>query len=74
MCVTILQSFSIGCLSIPAIEQRTIGANPRSTVGSVTKIADILKLLFATIKKFLIYYTFKVKKFVITYYIYLNMT
>ncbi|SNT11284.1 excinuclease ABC, A subunit [Anaerovirgula multivorans] len=34
-----------------AIEQRTLGINPRSTVGSVTKIADVLKLLFATIGK-----------------------
>ncbi|WP_326907161.1 TrmO family methyltransferase domain-containing protein [Sedimentibacter sp. MB31-C6] len=32
-----------------AIEQRTLGVNPRSTVGTVTKIADILKLLFVTI-------------------------
>ncbi len=32
-----------------AIEQRSLGANPRSTVGSATKIADILKLIFATL-------------------------
>jgi len=32
-----------------AIEQRSLGANPRSTVGSVTRIADVLKLLFAAI-------------------------
>ncbi|MEW9123537.1 MAG: TrmO family methyltransferase, partial [Thermotaleaceae bacterium] len=32
-----------------AIKQRTLGANPRSTVGTVTKAADILKLLFAII-------------------------
>ncbi|ABR49964.1 ABC transporter related [Alkaliphilus metalliredigens QYMF] len=34
-----------------AIEQRNLGVNPRSTVGSVTKIADVFKLLFATIGK-----------------------
>ena len=32
-----------------AIEQRALGANPRSTVGSVTKIGDILKLLYSMI-------------------------
>ncbi len=32
-----------------AIEQRTLGTNPRSTVGTVTKIADILKLIFSII-------------------------
>jgi excinuclease ABC A subunit len=32
-----------------AIEQGSLGANPRSTVGSITKIADVLKLLFTTI-------------------------
>ncbi|MDF1616556.1 TrmO family methyltransferase domain-containing protein [Petrocella sp. FN5] len=32
-----------------AIEQRILGANPRSTVGTVTKIADILKLIFSII-------------------------
>jgi len=32
-----------------AIEQRALGANPRSTVGSVTKIGDILKLVFSII-------------------------
>lgn len=30
-----------------AIEQRTAGANPRSTVGTVTEIYDYLRLLFA---------------------------
>lgn len=32
-----------------AIEQRNLGMNPRSTVGSVTKTGDFLRLLFATI-------------------------
>ncbi|MBF4692105.1 TrmO family methyltransferase domain-containing protein [Fusibacter ferrireducens] len=32
-----------------AIKQQTLGANPRSTVGTVTRTADILKLIFATI-------------------------
>jgi len=30
-----------------AIEQRTISANPRSTVGTVTEVYDYLRLLFA---------------------------
>lgn len=32
-----------------AINQRALGANPRSSVGSVTKIGDILKLIFSII-------------------------
>ncbi|NBI05259.1 TrmO family methyltransferase domain-containing protein [Senegalia massiliensis] len=32
-----------------AIKQKALGVNPRSTVGSVTKITDILRLVFATI-------------------------
>ena len=32
-----------------AIEQKGLGSNPRSTVASVTKIGDYLRLLFATI-------------------------
>ena len=32
-----------------AIEQKTIGANPRSTVGTVTEIYDYLRLLFANL-------------------------
>ena len=34
-----------------AIEQRTSGRNPRSTVGTVTEIYDYLRLLFARIGK-----------------------
>lgn len=36
------------CPSI-AIEQKTVGANPRSTVGTVTEIYDYLRVLFARI-------------------------
>jgi excinuclease ABC subunit A len=32
-----------------AIEQRTTGSNPRSTVGTVTEIYDYLRLLFANV-------------------------
>ncbi len=36
------------CPSI-AIEQKTVGANPRSTVGTITEISDYLRVLFARI-------------------------
>lgn len=36
------------CPSI-AIEQKTVGANPRSTVGTITEITDYLRVLFARI-------------------------
>lgn len=32
-----------------AIEQRNLGLNPRSTVGTVSKIAEFVKLLFVTV-------------------------
>jgi len=32
-----------------AIEQKTVGRNPRSTVGTITEIADYLRLLFARV-------------------------
>jgi excinuclease ABC subunit A len=32
-----------------AIEQKTVGANPRSTVGTITEIHDYLRVLFARI-------------------------
>jgi excinuclease ABC subunit A len=32
-----------------AIEQKTVGRNPRSTVGTTTEIADYLRLLFARV-------------------------
>ena len=36
------------CPSI-AIEQKTVGSNPRSTVGTITEIYDYLRILFARI-------------------------
>ena len=36
------------CPSI-AIEQKTVGANPRSTVGTITEIYDYLRVFFARI-------------------------
>lgn len=36
-----------GLSPIIAIEQKTTGNNPRSTVGTITEIADFLRLLFA---------------------------
>jgi len=38
------------CPSI-AIEQKTVGSNPRSTVGTVTEVYDYLRVLFARIGK-----------------------
>jgi excinuclease ABC subunit A len=32
-----------------AIEQKTVGANPRSTVGTITEISDYLRVLFARV-------------------------
>ncbi len=37
----------VGLSPTIAIEQRTISANPRSTVGTVTEVYDYLRLLFA---------------------------
>lgn len=34
-----------------AIEQKTVGSNPRSTVGTITEIYDYLRLLYARIGK-----------------------
>jgi excinuclease ABC subunit A len=34
-----------------AIEQKTVGANPRSTVGTITEIYDYLRVLFARVGK-----------------------
>ena len=36
-----------GLSPVVAIEQKTTNRNPRSTVGTVTEIADFLRLLFA---------------------------
>jgi excinuclease ABC subunit A len=38
-----------GALPAVAISQKSIGRNPRSTVGSITGISDILRIIFATI-------------------------
>lgn len=32
-----------------AIDQKTVGANPRSTVGTITEIADYMRVLFARV-------------------------
>ncbi len=40
-----------GLSPIIAIEQKTTGKNPRSTVGTITEIYDFLRLLFARISK-----------------------
>ena len=40
-----------GLSPIIAIEQKTIGRNPRSTVGTVTEIYDFLRLLYARASK-----------------------
>ena len=36
-----------GLSPVIAIEQKTTGNNPRSTVGTITEISDFLRLLFA---------------------------
>src|SRR6266576_109558 len=41
--------FMFGLSPVISIEQKTIGRNPRSTVGTMTDIASYLNLLFATI-------------------------
>jgi excinuclease ABC subunit A len=41
--------FIYGMSPVISIEQKTIGSNPRSTVGTMTDIASYLNLLFATI-------------------------
>ena len=41
--------FVYGLSPVVSIEQKTIGRNPRSTVGTLTDIASYLNLLFATI-------------------------
>ncbi len=41
--------FIFGLSPVISIEQKTIGNNPRSTVGTMTDIASYLNLLFATI-------------------------
>src|ERR1700694_4453609 len=41
--------FIFGLSPVISIEQKTIGSNPRSTVGTMTDISSYLNLLFATI-------------------------
>jgi excinuclease ABC subunit A len=41
--------FVFGLSPVISIEQKTVGANPRSTVGTMTDIGSYLNLLFATI-------------------------
>jgi excinuclease ABC subunit A len=41
--------FVFGLSPVISIEQKTIGSNPRSTVGTMTDIASYVNLLFATI-------------------------
>src|SRR5689334_12956849 len=41
--------FVFGLSPVISIEQKTLGTNPRSTVGTMTDIASYLNLLFATI-------------------------
>ena len=38
-----------GVSPVIAIEQKTTGNNPRSTVGTITEISDFLRLLFARV-------------------------
>lgn len=39
----------IGLSPVISIEQKTVGRNPRSTVGTITEVYDFLRLLFARI-------------------------
>ena len=41
--------FVNGLSPVVSIDQKTIGSNPRSTVGTMTDIADYLRMLFATL-------------------------
>src|SRR2546429_9167239 len=41
--------FVFGLSPVISIEQKTIGSNPRSTVGTMTDIASYLNLLYATV-------------------------
>src|SRR4051812_32291370 len=40
--------FVNGLSPVVSIDQKTIGSNPRSTVGTMTDISDYLRMLFAT--------------------------
>ncbi len=41
--------FVNGLSPVISIDQKTIGSNPRSTVGTMTDVSDYLRMLFATI-------------------------
>ena len=41
--------FVNGLSPVVSIDQKTIGSNPRSTVGTMTDISDYLRMMFATI-------------------------
>ena len=41
--------FVNGLSPVVSIDQKTVGSNPRSTVGTMTDISDYLRMLFATI-------------------------
>lgn len=41
--------FVNGLSPVISIDQKTIGSNPRSTVGTMTDISDYLRMLFATV-------------------------
>src|SRR5437764_8979365 len=41
--------FVHGLSPVVSIDQKTVGANPRSTVGTMTDISDYLRMLFATV-------------------------
>lgn len=43
--------FVNGLSPVVSIDQKTIGSNPRSTVGTMTDISDYLRMLFATVGK-----------------------
>src|SRR6266705_3116052 len=40
--------FVNGLSPVVSIDQKTVGSNPRSTVGTMTDISDYLRMLFAT--------------------------
>jgi len=41
----------VGLCPAIAIEQKTVGSNPRSTVGTITEVYDYLRVLFARVGK-----------------------
>ena len=41
--------FVNGLSPVVSIDQKTVGSNPRSTVGTMTDISDYLRMLFATV-------------------------